>query len=155
MAWIEQTKKASRKSGGPQYYLQGLNEATWAALAKFGRCPVRLWTPYGVIGSGLQAVSSTVGKVGHDRVQSGGKAESVADQIANWFRLAKSDIERIEFEDSFDERAFVIPPSTVKFFGRRPRRTLYPPSHPLSVTSSSRSELLVRQVSESSKDDVA
>lgn len=68
MAHIEQTKKASRKSGGPQYYLQGLEEHVAAWLEKKRRCPVVLWTPYGAIVSGLEAVSSKEGKVGHDRV---------------------------------------------------------------------------------------
>ena len=68
MAWIEQTKKGSRRSGGPQYYLQGLTEAVQAALEALERCPIRLWTPYGVVESGLEAVSSSIGSVGHDRV---------------------------------------------------------------------------------------
>lgn len=141
MAWIEQTKKSSRKSGGPQYYLQGLRAATQAALESFGRCPVRLWTPYGVVESGLEAVSRRLGSVGHDRVQSGRRVASVADQIAHWFRLRKSDIETLEFDDSFADRAFVIRPSRVKFFSRKPIRTLFSPDHPLSVTPAAQSEL--------------
>jgi len=126
MAWIEQTKKASSKSGGPQYYLQEINQHNKAILRQFGKRPVRLWTPYGVIDSGLMAVSSSVGSVMHDRVQSGRRVPNVADQIANWFGLNRADIETIEFEDSFDHDSFVIKPSHVKFFGHKGRRTLYP-----------------------------
>jgi hypothetical protein len=89
MAWIEQTKKASIKSGGAQYYLQGLTDHTQTMLREFRRRPVRLWTPYGIIESGLEAVSSALGAVGHDRIQTGGRrgVRNVADQIAYWFNL--------------------------------------------------------------------
>ncbi len=142
MAWIEQTKKASGKSGGPQYYLQDLNEHNLATLRRFSRRPVRLWTPYGVVDSGLEAVSSAVGSVGHDRVHSGRKAPSIADQIAHWFNLNRADIEHLEFDDSFDDDSFVVRPTYVKFFGRKGRKNLYPDSHPLSLTARHRSPLL-------------
>lgn len=142
MAWIEQTKKGSRKSGGPQYYFQDLKETSHALLDKFGRRAVRLWTPYGVVETGVTAVSAEVGAVGHDRVQSGGKVPSIADQIAFWFRLKRADIERLEFEDSFDGDSFVIRPSHVKFFGRKGRRTIYPDSSPLTVIAGRRSSLI-------------
>src|SRR5207253_536958 len=103
MAWIEQTKKASGKSGGPQYYLQDISDHSRVLLRNYQRRPVRLWTPYGVVDSGLQAVSSAVGSVGHDRVQSGGRVPNIADQIAKWYNLRRSDIERLEFDDSFDD----------------------------------------------------
>lgn len=146
MAWIEQTKKGSIKSGGPQYYLQDLNEHTHIVLARKQRCPVRLWTPYGVIDSGLVAVSSGVGKVGHDRVQSGGKVSSIADQIAHWYCLKRASIERIEFEDSLDRDAFVVRPSYVKFFGQKARKTLYPDSNPLTLIEGRRSPLFMKNL---------
>jgi hypothetical protein len=146
MAWIEQTKKASRKSGGPQYYLQDLSDTTRDLLVQRGRCPIRLWTPYGVRDSGLTAVSREVGRVGHDRVQSGRAAPSVADQIAHWYCLNRRDIERIEFADSFDRDAFVIRPTHSKFFGRRTRKVLYPDSHPLTVVANHRAPLIVQQL---------
>lgn len=146
MAWIEQTKKGSRKSGGPQYYLQDLKETSSALLEKLARRPVRLWTPYGVVDSGLIAVSRRVGSVGHDRVQSGGKVPSIADQIAYWFGLNRADIERIEFDDSLDANCFVIRPSQVKFFGRKARKTIYPDTSPLTVISGRHSALLVQHL---------
>lgn len=146
MAWIEQTKKRSRKSGGPQYYLQDLSDTARDLLVQRRRSPVRLWTPYGVCDSGLTAVSRKVGSVGHDRVQSGGRVPSVADQIACWYRLNRKDIERIEFADSFDRDAFVIRPSHCKFFGRRTKRVLYPDSHPLTVVAGHHAPLIVQQL---------
>lgn len=146
MAWIEQTKKRSAKSGGPQYYLQEINQHNKMLLRQYGRRPVRLWTPYGVVDSRLEAVSSNVGSVGHDRMQSGRRVPNVADQIATWFGLSRDDIERIEFEDSFDHDSFVIKPSHVKFVGRTSRKTLYPDSHPLTLVSNHRSSLLTEHL---------
>ncbi|MCH8150912.1 MAG: hypothetical protein IH830_00890 [Planctomycetes bacterium] len=143
MAWIEQTKKQSRKSGGPQYYLQGLNEHINQLLRHNQRREVRLWTPYGVVDPGLQAVSSSVGRVGHDRVQSAGRARTIADQIAYWYSLKRRDIERIDFEDSFDHNnCFVIRPTKIKFFNRKARKTVYPDSNPLTIIRGRQAPLL-------------
>src|SRR5438128_11669351 len=154
MAWIEQTKKASRVSGGPQYYLQGLSDNSGEFLRNKKSCPVRLWTPYGVINSGLTAVSSAVGKVRHDRVQSGRQVASIADQIGSWYSLKSSQIESIEFVDSFDHDSFVIRPTKVKYFSRKARvRLLYDPL-PLTFIEGHRSQLLVehfRQVDETTR----
>jgi hypothetical protein len=111
-------------------------------LESFERRPVRLWTPYGVVDTELTAVSRRVGAVGHDRVQSGGKVPSIADQIAHWFGLNRADIERIEFDDSLDGNCFVIRPSQVKFSGRKARKSIYPDSSPLTVVCGRRSALL-------------
>jgi len=146
MAWIEQTKKGSIKSGGPQYYLQDLAPNNRELLRSRGRCPVRLWTPYGVTETGLTAVSSVVGRVGHDRVQSGRSAPSIALQIARWYGLKLTDIERIEFEDSLDRDSFVIRPSRIRFRGSRRSRSVYPDSQPLTLTASHQSDLLVAQL---------
>lgn len=145
MAWIEQTKKASRTSGGPQYYLQGLSENSSDFLRSRKRCPVRLWTPYGVVDSGLTAVSTTVGKVGHDRVQSGRQVPSIADQICSWYSL-KTQIESIEFMDSFDHNSFVIRPTKVEYFHRKPRVGLFYDPLPLTFIEGHRSQLLVQHV---------
>src|SRR5947209_5422648 len=126
MAWIYQTKQASRKSGGPQYYLQDLNEHTRAELRRRQRCPVRLWSPYGIVESGLTAVSNAVGSVGHDRIQSGRRGvASVADQVAHWFGLNRADIDRIDFDESFDnDNVFVMLPTHVTFRGGLRPKTL-------------------------------
>ncbi|MGH9202036.1 MAG: hypothetical protein ACRD2A_12475, partial [Vicinamibacterales bacterium] len=95
---------------------------------------------------GLEAVSRTVGSVGHDRVQSGGRVLSVAHQIAHWYRLTRTNIERIEFDDSFDRDSFVIRPSYVKFFGRRHKQTIYPDSLPLTLIPGHRSRALTAHI---------
>jgi hypothetical protein len=146
MAWIEQTKKGSRASGGPQYYLQDLSDNTKEFLRNVQRRPVRLWTPYGVIDSGLIAVSGTVGKVGHDRIQSGRQVPSIADQIGNWYALKSSEIESIEFIDSFDHDSFLIRPTRVKYFRRKARLGLLHDPLPLTFIEGHRSQLLVRHI---------
>jgi len=146
MAWIEQTKKGSRKSGGPQYYLQDLSDTSRDLLGMRRRCPVRLWTPYGIVESGLIAVSRNVGSVGHDRVQSGRAVDSVASQIARWYGLNRSDIETIEFADSFDRDAFVICPTYVRFFGRKRNLTLHKDAHPLSVIAGHHATAVYKQI---------
>jgi hypothetical protein len=143
MAWIEQTKKGSRKSGGPQYYLQDLSENVAALLRARRELPLRLWTPYGMVETGLKAVSKTVGAVEHDRIH---KARAgvgqIAEQVAHWHLLKSWDIERIEFADSLDAAALVLSPSSVKFFGRMLPKRVASDSHPLTLTSSHRSPFL-------------
>jgi hypothetical protein len=148
MAWIEQTKKGSIKSGGPQYYLQDLSDNSKELLRARGECPVKLWTPYGIIQSGLVAVSSVVGKVGHDRVQRRGAGGTIAHQVAHWFGLRETDIERIDFEDSFDDDSFVVRPSRVKFFDRTNPKNVYPDSNPLTMVPGHRSPFLLEQIRE-------
>ena len=71
---------------------------------------------------------------------------SVADQIATWYKLRRSDIERIEFEDSFDRDHFVIRPRRIKFRGRRSLVKVYPDSNPLTLTAAHRSGFLLAQI---------
>lgn len=152
MAHIEQTKNGSRKSGGPQYYLQDVSPATRTMLDRFGRVPVRLWIPYGMIESRLTAVSSSVGRVGHDRIQSGGRVPSVADQIAGWFALTRANIERIEVDDHFDEEGMlVLLARRVKFFNKTRKQNLLYDSHPLTIIRTHRSPVLIEHLQDRSR----
>jgi len=146
MAWIEQTKKGSRKSGGPQYYLQGLSENVSAVLSVRRRFPIRLWTPYGIIDTGLEAVSKKVGSVGHDRIQiARNGAKQIAFQVAHWHKLKSSDIERIDFGDTLDDDAFVMTPSRIIFFGRKAPKKIVQDSHPLTLTRHHKSPILTQE----------
>jgi len=149
MAWIEQTKKGSRISGGPQYYLQDLSPNSSQLLTHRKTCPIRLWTIYGIVETGLIAVSTQIGKVGHNRVQRADKklrTLSIADQVAYWYKLKSSDIERIEFQDSLDKEAFVISPTQITFFKARRPQKIDKDSHPLTLTANHRSALLCEQI---------
>jgi len=146
MGWIEQTKKQSIKSGGPQYYLQGLSENVSAVLGARKRLPLRLWTPYGIAETGLVAVSKNVGSVGHDRVQVIKKgAGQIAAQAAYWYGLKSDNIERIVFEDTLDDVALVISPSQIKFFGTKTLKRIDRQRQPLTFTQNHRSKLLQEQ----------
>ncbi|MBI1900975.1 MAG: hypothetical protein HYS13_07675 [Planctomycetia bacterium] len=79
------------------------------------------------------------------------RKRTVADQITYWYRLKAADIERIEFEDSFERDSFVIRPSHVKFFPRKARRVLYPGSHPLTMIGGHQSPLLTEHLAQLSK----
>ncbi len=54
---LQQTKRGSRKSGGPQYYLHDLTEPVKVYLRKKGAVRVALVTPYGPTKSDYFAVS--------------------------------------------------------------------------------------------------
>ena len=76
---LQQTKRASRGTGGPQYYFHDLPEAVKTFLRKKGAVRVALVTPYGATKSDFFAVGLNhkldakqrpiSGKVGHDRIQ--------------------------------------------------------------------------------------
>jgi hypothetical protein len=154
MAWIEQTKKGSRKSGGPQYYLQDLSEGTKALLERQGRVSVALWSPYGPVIEGLEAVSSRIGSVGHDRIQNPSRKGSVADRIAYWYSLTSKNMETIEVKDFPTGRMpylfLHLRPVSVKPFGGR-RQNLKCDEHPLTVVEGMHSNLVRTHIREMRK----
>lgn len=54
---LQQTKRASRATGGPQYYFHDLTEAVKLYLREKGVVAVALVTPYGATKSHFFAVS--------------------------------------------------------------------------------------------------
>jgi hypothetical protein len=144
MAWIEQTKKGSRKSGGPQYYLQGLSDTVTTVLEAKRRRPLVLWTPYGLVETQLAAVSKRVGAVGHDRIQTTRRGvPQIAEQVAYWYALKSRELETIEFADVASANVLLMVPSRITFFGRKQPRKLQKDSHPLTVTAHHRSPFLL------------
>lgn len=53
---LQQTKKRSRTSGGPQYYFHNVPPHVKEFLRNRGACPVVLQTPYGIAASSFMAV---------------------------------------------------------------------------------------------------
>jgi hypothetical protein len=103
---IQQTKKDSIATGGPQYYLHNISPPAKDFLRKRGACPVVLQTPYGIASSSFMAIGRdhkispdgkvVAGKVGHDRVQ--GK-ESIGAAIRHWYGLkGGQDFKRIDLD---------------------------------------------------------
>ena len=155
MGWIQQTKQASRKSGGPQYYLQGIGDGLKELLKARGACEVWLGTPYGVVLSGLTAVAGDKvldgtklrrGAVGHDRIQRQAAALSVGEQIKHWFDLrSASEPYRVDFIERTYKSAFLLIPTKVQFPGGR-QKSLPVDLQPLTFTSNHQSRLLQRQI---------
>jgi len=90
---LQQTKVASRVSGGPQYYFHDVPEPTKEFLRKRGACPVVLQTPYGIAASKFLAVGrdhkvvggkAVKGNVGHDRIQQASGDQSIGEAIRYW-----------------------------------------------------------------------
>ena len=161
MGWIIQTKQESRKSGGPQYYLHGLEPQTKTFLAKVGKCDVWLGTPYGVVRSGLVAVAKDKvlekgklrpGGVGHDRLQRQQAGYSVENEIKNWFCLdRRRNLYKLDFRERMyhspvsGKNAFLFFPEKITFSGMRSKNLfLYP--QPLTFTGNHRSPLITNHL---------
>jgi len=117
---LQQTKRGSRDTGGPQYYFHNLTGPVKTFLRKEGVVRVALVTPYGATKTDYFAVSKdhkfdkkgdiVEGKVGHDRIQQGGASESIGESIRIWYNLPRSDFERIDIEiDIIDEDFYLTP----------------------------------------------
>ena len=156
MAWIQQTKQRSRKSGGPQYYVQGLEDRDKSFLHAQGACEVWLCTPYGVVQSGLMAVAGDRvlhdgrlrgGNVGHDRIQRQSARLSIGEQVKHWFNIGnEGEPDRIDFFFRNYKRAFILVPRRIAFAGGRGRgRSLHVDPQPLTFTDYHRSELIQKQ----------
>jgi len=117
---LQQTKRASRATGGPQYYFHDLTEPVKVYLREKGAVPVALVTPYGATKSHFFAVSRdsklgeaqkpVPGQVGHDRIQQGHAEQSIGEAIRHWYNLPKGDFERIDVDIEIFEDVFYITP---------------------------------------------
>lgn len=117
---LQQTKRASRETGGPQYYFHNLTGPIKTFLRKNGAVRVALITPYGATKTEYFAVGKehkfdqsgkiVDGKVGHDRIQQGVATESIGESIRWWYNLRKGDFERIDIEiDIIDDDFYLTP----------------------------------------------
>ncbi|MBI4785726.1 MAG: hypothetical protein HY782_01595 [Chloroflexi bacterium] len=117
---LQQTKRASRATGGPQYYFHDLTEPVKLYLRQKGVVSVALVTPYGATKSDFFAVSRDrklgkgqkpePGQVGHDRVQQGYAGQSIGEAIRHWYNLPSGDFERIDVDIEIFEDVFYITP---------------------------------------------
>lgn len=154
MAWVQQTKQQSRKSGGPQYYLQGIEDSTRTVLQAQGTCDVWLGTPYGIVESGLVAMakdrvlegdSLRPGKVGHDRIQRRRADASIEGQIRHWYSIPEQEIMRVDFQELLYKRALLLVPTKVRFSTGRTKSLCFN-LHPLTFTANVQSPLLLDQI---------
>lgn len=153
---LQQTKRGSLGTGGPQYYFHDLTDPIKTYLRKKGAVKVALVTPYGATKSDYFALSKdhkfdnagkvTVGKVGHDRIQQGHASESIGESIRKWYNLANSDFERIDVDIEVIEDVFYLTPLKYKFALLKREHELTRIERPLTFTKDYASPFWIRQI---------
>ncbi len=141
---LQQTKRGSRLTGGPQYYFHDLTDPIKTYLRKKGAVRLALVTPYGATKSDYSAVSKdhkidatgniVVGKVGHDRIQQGRASESIGESIRKWYNLSSGDFERIDVEIDIIEDFLYLAPTRYKYANSPKTREITRIERPLTFT---------------------
>jgi hypothetical protein len=142
---LQQTKKASRGTGGPQYYFHDLTDSVKTYLRQKGAVKVALVTPYGATKSDYTAVSTdrkidkktqqvVPGNVGHDRIQQGQADESIGESIRRWYNLDNSDFDWIKIEVEVIDDIFYITPLSYKFSYSKKEHEIARVERPLTFT---------------------
>jgi hypothetical protein len=152
---ISQTKHASLKTGGPQYYLHDVPDHVKEFLRKRGACPVVLQTPYGIAHSSFTAVGSwhkisktgkiVAGRVGHDRIHG---EESIGEAIRYWYGLkACRNFERIDLEATIHpDGHFILIPTAVAMRGSTRAQTFEKVVSPISFHHDYQSKFWKKQI---------
>ena len=158
---LQQTKRKSRASGGPQYYFHDLSEPVKLYLRNKGAVKVALVTPYGATKSKYFAVSSDkkldnnlkpiLGKVGHDRIQQGHARMSIGESIRHWYNLPAGDFERIDLDIEIIDNSFYITPMICKFACSSRKIEISRIERPLTFTKDYVSPLWIKQLEFSDK----
>ncbi len=154
---LQQTKRGSRETGGPQYYFHNLSDPVKTYLRKKGAVRLALVTPYGATKSDYYAVGrdhkfDTKGKlakgnVGHDRVQQGKAEGSIGESIRLWYNLPNGDFERIDISIDIIDDVFYLAPLKYKLTSSPRQITLSQKERPLTFTGDYRSGLWKKQFS--------
>jgi|SRR5579863_650292 len=143
---LQQTKRDSIASGGPQYYFHDLSDPVLTYLRSRGAVRVALVTPYGGTKSDFFAVGKdhkleghdgevVPGRVGHDRIQQGRASASIGEAIRHWYRLNTGNFERIDVDVQIVDDIFYVRPLRCKY-ASRPRTVDLPViERPLTFTS--------------------
>lgn len=142
---LQQTKRGSRETGGPQYYFHDLTDPVKTYLRNKGAVRVALVTPYGATKTEYFALSKDhkfdpngkiiEGKVGHDRIQQGSAPESVGESIRKWYKLPKGDFERIDVDIYIQDNDFYVTPLKCKQVGGKKDIPIAIIERPLTFTS--------------------
>lgn len=141
---LQQTKRDSRESGGPQYYFHNLSDAVKTYLRKKGAVKVALVTPYGATKTDFFAISKdhklnprgqvVAGSVGHDRIQQGKADSSIGEAIRKWYNLGKGDFEKIEVDIEFFDDCFYLTPLKTKYVSKDKEVSLTRVDRPLTFS---------------------
>lgn len=142
---LQQTKRKSRETGGPQYYFHNLTGPVKTYLRQKGAVRVALVTPYGATKTEYFAVSRDhkfdaegkiiEGKVGHDRVQQGSASESIGESIRKWYKMPKGDFERIDVDIYIEDEDFYLTPLKCKQVDSKRTISIAIIERPLTFTS--------------------
>lgn len=160
---LQQTKKGSRNTGGPQYYFHELTDSVKTYLRHKGAVKVALVTPYGATKSDYMAVGTNhkidrktqrvvSGNVGHDRIQQGHAGESIGESIRNWYNLENSDFDRIDIEVDVIDDTFYITPLRYKFSYSKKEHEIAKVEKPLTFTRDYVSRFWREQISSLDRD---
>jgi len=159
---LQQTKRASRESGGPQYYFHDLTPEVRRHLRRKGAVHVALVTPYGATKSDYLAVAAdkklnkrnnpVPGQVGHDRIQQGYAEGSIGESIRDWYRLPPGDFERIDVDIEIRDQVFYVTPLICKYAGSAKSVNLPCIIRPLTFTKTYRSPFWLKQMATVAKD---
>jgi hypothetical protein len=140
---LQQTKRGSIATGGPQYYFHDLTDPILTYLRAQGAVRVALVTPYGATKSDFFAIGKdhkladgkvTGGKVGHDRIQQGKATGSIGEAIRQWYRLNTGNFERIDVDVQIVEDIFYVRPLRCKYAGHTKTIELDVIERPLTFT---------------------
>ena len=155
---LQQTKRGSRNTGGPQYYFHSLTEAVKVYLRKQGSVRVALVTPYGATKSDYFAVSKDhkldsnlrpiAGSVRHDRIQQGRAAASIGESIRNWYKLKTGDFERINIDLEIIDDVFYLTPLSYKYASIAKEKEIHRVERPLTFTRDYVSPFWVKQLAQ-------
>lgn len=153
---LQQTKRGSTESGGPQYYFHDLSDAVKTFLRKKKAVRVALVTPYGATKSDYFAVSTDAkldsnqrpvpGNVGHDRIQQGLASESIGEAIKLWYQFPPGDFERIDVDFDIRDDVFYLTPLTFKYPDKPRTREIARVDRPLSFTTEYASRFWLQQL---------
>ncbi len=153
---LQQTKRGSRETGGPQYYFHNLTGPIKTFLRQKGVVRVALVTPYGATKTDYFAVGKdhkfdqygkiVDGKVGHDRIQQGEASESIGESIRRWYNLTKGDFERVDIEIDIIDDDFYVTPIICKFVPSKRKITLKKIERPLTFSTDYVSKLWKDQI---------
>lgn len=155
---LQQTKRGSRATGGPQYFFHGLTKHIRGYLRSEKAVPVALVTPYGATPSSFMALATdaklsphgkpVAGSVGHDRIQQAGAGESIGEAIRYWYKLKSGDFERINVEIEVIDDKFYLTPLGYKYADAPKTQTIRQPEFPLSFNDNKKSDLWRRQLAQ-------
>lgn len=153
---LQQTKRSSRDTGGPQYYFHNLSGPIKSFLRQKGAVRVALVTPYGATKTDFFAVGKDHkldkagriirGKVGHDRIQQGEASESIGESIRYWYNLPKGDFERIDIDIDIIDEYFYLTPLKYKMVNSKRDKLIKRINHPLTFSTDYVSRLWKEQL---------